>query len=115
MAEFGFVLKTFIISCIFVFCLQYKVDGVSAESKIFELLHSSRATAWLKMTGEGAVRLTASTINKVMDPEKAAQEEKVAKQNIVEQQMEAMKKHEEEWVKRVDQAVDGEMPPAPEY
>ena len=115
MAEIAFVVKTFFISCLFIFALQYRVDGVSAESKVFDMLHSSRLTGWMKTVGEGAVRLTATTINSVIDPKKAEQERNVAQQGAFNSQLEEMKKHEEEWVKRVDKVVDEGAPVKDSY
>ena len=111
MDEVGFTIKVFIFSCMLVFLLQIKVKGQSAEDQIFSYLHDSRAAKWLQDSGNGAVRLTASAVNQVVDTKKIAKSLESVKpptqEQLIQKQMDQMKKQEEEWARRVDQAVEG--------
>jgi len=111
MGEAAFVIKVFIFSCMFVFALQFKVKGVSAEDQIFGYLHDSRAAKWMQDSGHGAVRLTASVVNQVVDTKKISESMKAMKppsqEEMLQKQMDQMKQQEEEWVRRVEEAVDG--------
>lgn len=115
MAEAYFVIKVFIVSCVLVFLMQYKVNGQnSAEQQILGFIHNSPASKWMTDAGTGAVRLTASVTNKFVDTQKLANtfksEPSETPQQRMQKQLDQAKKQEEEWVKRVEQAVDGGYP-----
>jgi hypothetical protein len=109
MAEIAFVVKTFFVACVFIFLMQYQVKGVSAESQIFSLLQNNVVSGWLNDAGTGAVRLTASVADRVLPSQvKAVFNEKPQKrEDIIKAQQEKMQKQEEQWVERVEKAVDG--------
>ena len=109
MAEFVFVVKTFFVSCAFIFLMQYPVDGVSAENKIFAFLQNNMASGWLKDAGTGAVRLTASVADRVL-PESiksAIGKKSQVGDEFIKMQQQKMRKQEEAWAKRVDKTVEG--------
>lgn len=58
MAELNFVFKCFVMSCVLVFALQYKVGGRSLDSTMYASLRNSKMSGWLQDMGTGAVRLS---------------------------------------------------------
>lgn len=67
MGEVLFVLKSFVITCVVVYCLQFKIGNQTADQKLNQFLQNGTLTNFLKDASEGATRLTASTYNSVKD------------------------------------------------
>lgn len=67
MDEIKFVIKTFCVTALVVFFLQFKVGEKSADAHINDFLQGSRLISWIRDMGNGAVRMTASTYNTVKE------------------------------------------------
>ncbi len=101
MGEILFVLKSFLITCVVVFCLQFKIGNQTADQKLNQFLQKGTLTGYLKDASEGATRLTASTYNTLkegklklpfMDKLESAEE---AKKNLEEQEQKMREQVEE--------------------
>lgn len=86
MAEVGFVIKSFIVTCVVVFCLQFKMGAKTGDQWLNDFLQKGVLTRFLKDSGEGATRLTASMYNSVKEGNITSPFSKVeATQNVKEE------------------------------
>ncbi len=100
MAEILFVLKSFLVTCVVVYCLQFKIGDQTADEKLNQFLQKGALTSFLKDATQGATRITASTYNAVKEgqikmPFDAVQQAEDAKQEF-EEARETMNKKVEE-------------------
>lgn len=101
MGEILFVLKSFLITCVVVFCLQFKIGNQTADQKLNQFLQNGTLTGYLKDASEGATRLTASTYNTVKEGKL-----KVPFVDKIEQAEQAKNAFEEQEQKMRDQAEE---------
>ncbi|MFP5518345.1 MAG: hypothetical protein ACLGGX_00450 [Bdellovibrionia bacterium] len=64
MAEFMFVLKSLIFTCILVFALQFEVGNQTIERRVFTWIRNSETSLFLKQTALGGVKVTQDAIHK---------------------------------------------------
>lgn len=100
MGEVLFVLKSFLITCAVVYCLQFKIGNQTADEKLNQFLQKGALTHFLKDATAGATRITASTYNAVKDgeiamPFKAVKQAEDAKQELEDARDTMIKKAEE--------------------
>lgn len=67
MGELMFVLKSFLITCVVVYCFQYKIGDKTTDERVNEFLQKGALTRYIKEAGDGATRITASTYNAVKE------------------------------------------------
>ncbi len=67
MPEILFVIKSFLITCVVVYCFQFKWGEETIDQKVNNFLQKGTLTHLLKDVGQGATRLTASTYNEVSE------------------------------------------------
>ncbi len=87
MAEILFVIKSFVITCVVVFCLQMKVGEQTLDHKLNQFLQKGQLTSILRDAGTGATRLTASAYNTAKEsdlklPFQAMKTAEQAKENL---------------------------------
>ncbi len=63
MDELKFVMKCFIVTCLFFALSQYKTDGITIESKLQNYLVSSRVAQFVNESAQGAVKIIKKTNN----------------------------------------------------
>ena len=100
MGEFLFVLKSFFITCVVVYCFQYKIGDKSIDERVNEFLQQGALTRYIKEAGEGATRITASTYNSVKEgdiklPFQAIQKAEEAKEEFEQYQESVLQKAEQ--------------------
>ncbi|MBY0386029.1 hypothetical protein K2X05_12800 [bacterium] len=100
MAEFMFVLKSFLITCVVVYCFQYKIGDKTTDERVNEFLQKGALTKYIKEAGDGATRITASTYNSVKEgdiklPFQAIQKAEKAKEEFEEYQESVLQKAEQ--------------------
>ena len=100
MAEFLFVLKSFLITCVLVFCLQMKVGDQTLDHRLNDFLQKGQLTSILRDAGEGATRLTASAYNSAKEgdlklPFQAIKNAEQAKEAMEQRQQEVQDELEE--------------------
>ncbi len=100
MAEVFFVIKSFLITCVVVFCLQMKVGEQTLDHKLNEFLQKGQLTSILRDAGQGATRLTASAYNSAKEsdlklPFQAMKQAEKAKQDMLNRQEEVKKELDE--------------------
>ena len=100
MAEVFFVLKSFLITCVVVFCLQMKVGEQTLDYKLNEFLQKGQLTSILRDAGQGATRLTASAYNTAKEsdlklPFQAMKQAEKAKEDMLQRQQEVQDELEE--------------------
>lgn len=100
MAEILFVIKSFVITCVVVFCLQMKVGDQTLDHKLNDFLQKGKLTSILRDAGHGATRLTASAYNSAKEgdlalPFKAMKQAEQAKQDMQKRQEDVQKELEE--------------------
>jgi hypothetical protein len=67
MGEILFVLKTFLVTCLVVFCFQFKLGDKTVDQKINSFLQDGQLLGHLEDISSGATRLTASTYNSIKE------------------------------------------------
>lgn len=97
MGEFLFVLKSFLITCVVVYCFQYKIGDKTMDERVNEFLQKGALTKHLKDVGDGATRITASAYNSVKEgeiaiPFKAIQQAEKAKEEFEQYQESVIQK-----------------------
>jgi hypothetical protein len=100
MAEFLFVLKSFVITCVVVFCLQMKIGEQTLDHRLNQFLQKGQLTSLLRDAGQGATRLTASAYNSAKEsdlklPFQAMKGVEKAKQDMQKRQIEVQQELEE--------------------
>ncbi len=100
MAEFLFVLKSFVITCLIVFCLQMKIGEQTLDHRLNQFLQKGQLTSILRDAGEGATRLTASAYNSAKEsdlrlPFQAMKNVEQAKDNMQKRQKKVQEQLEE--------------------
>ena len=100
MGEVLFVLKSFLITCVVVYCLQFKIGHQTADERLNHFLQKGALTSFLKDASEGATRITASTYNAVKDgqikmPYEAIEQAEEVKQELDDARETMLQKAEE--------------------
>ncbi len=67
MDEVKFVFKTFLITCVVVYAMQFKIGEQTADQKLNDFLQKGALTQILRDASQGATRLTASAYNQAKD------------------------------------------------
>lgn len=100
MGEVFFVLKSFLITCVVVYCLQFKIGEQTADERLNQFLQKGALTSFIKDATTGATRITASTYNAVKEgqikmPFGAEEQAEAAKKELENARAKVMEKAEE--------------------
>lgn len=67
MDEVKFIFKIFLITCVVVYAMQFKIGDQTADQKLNDFLQKGALTQILRDASQGATRLTASAYNQAKD------------------------------------------------